>query len=916
MMRSFVRKCLLIVCMLSLCLSVFAQAEQEIFITGKVVDEHQKPIAFATVRLSETNAGANTDANGRFKVPVPKGKFSSLRLSISFVGKKTVEKLLIAAEFAVPQTIAMKDLSLTLEDVQVTAVRKGTTNSNSSIVFDLEAIEQSQAFSLADILNNLPGKLSTAPQLQNVQTATLRTSSTGINALNNAFGVAIYVDGIRMNNETNMQNRNVSQWGIQGAGFSTRKTTTQEGGEIDAAFNGFDLRNIPIENIEKIEVSQGIVSAKYGELTSGAIFIEQKAGRTPLTFSLNINGGSTQTSLSKGFNLGRKLGALNVTAGYLNSNSDPRDKIKSYNRVNTSLMWTNHLTSRWKNTLQISYDRKLDHAKQDPDDADDERVYAKSYNINLSNRSLLTINNNVIRTIGLNLGYSRGKQDSYKQIILNKPPQGISIKDTTGIYEGYFITGSYIAEEQVIGEPVALSGSLDVTSATYFTGDIVHNVNLGVTFSLSGNHGAGIVLDPNKPRWGIQNDQMSRPYSYKNLPDMINTGFYIQDNIQGRLWNKPYKAGLGVRYDIQNGAGSIQPRINLSYSVKRSLDLNLAFGVSTKAPSMAHRYPSPAWLDLPLLSLFVVPDIDSSLYLVYTKKIIADNSNLKASRAAQLEAGIRYADKWFSTSVYVYGKWNTNGYNSNQTFSPVTLPSYSYITSSGRKPIYFAGQDSVNYNTLGNYAITNGLYTADYGLEWMLQTKDIRVIRTSFSLGTSFSYSEFDDRGDNRTVAVNSSFIEAGKPAWFGVYPPAKKSSWELLSKVSTSTHIPKLGFIIRFIADIHWIESASIPGNNSIPLGYLDKNLIYHPIKNFNENDPDVGYLKLVAGNASFNTLHFPYANINMQVAKEIRKNIRISISAYNVFNIRPQYYNEVSRTRIVYNSPLSVSAGLTVKL
>ncbi|WP_343307487.1 TonB-dependent receptor [Chitinophaga niabensis] len=915
MMRMNVGNFLLIVCMLSLCLPVLAQTEhQEIFITGKVVDEHQKPIAFATVRLSETIAGANTDANGNFRFPVPKGKFSSLRLSVSFVGKKTVEKLLQAAEFAVPQVISMKDLSLTLEDVQVTAVRKGT-NSNSSILFDLEAIEQSQAFSLADIMNNLPGKLSLAPQLQTVQTVTMRSNAQGINAINNAFGVAIYVDGIRVNNETNMQNRSVSQRGIGGSLITAPDANTGGGGQIDAAFTGLDLRDIAIENIERIEVAQGVVSAKYGELTSGAIFIEQKTGRTPLTFNLNINGGSTQTSLTKGFNLGKKWGALNVTAGFLNSNNDPRDKVKNYNRINTSVMWTNYLTKKLKNSLQVSYDRKLDDRKLDPDDDNEEMAYAKSYNVSISNRMLLQVNNELIRSVGLNLGFTKGKQDTYKQFLLNRAPQPIAMKDTTGIYEGYFIAGNYVAEEQIIGEPLSLNGSLDVTSATYFTGNIVHNINLGVTFSLSGNRGEGVLLDPNRPRWGIQNDQTARPYNYNSLPDMINTGFYLQDNIQGNLFDRPYRIGLGVRYDIQNSVGTIQPRINLSYSLTPSLELSAGFGVSTKAPSMAHRYPAPTWLDIPILNLVKIP-LDSSLYLVYTRKVLADNSYLKASKATQLEGGIRYTDRWFNTSAFAYAKWNTNGFNSSETFNEVTIPAYGYVDVQGGKPRYFQTGDSLRYNTLGNYRITNGLYTADYGLEWMLQTKDIRAIRTSFSLSTAFSYSQFDDRGDNRTVSVDKTIIEAGKPAWYGVYPAEKRRSWSLLSKVSTSTHIPKLGFIVRFTADIHWIETTDLPGKNNIPIGYLDEHLIYHPIKNFDVNDPDLGYLKLVADNASYTTLPFPYANINMQVAKEIRKNLRLSISAYNIFNIRPQYYNEVTRSRTVFNSPLSLSAGLTVKL
>jgi outer membrane cobalamin receptor len=44
---------------------------------------------------------------------------------------------------------------------------------------------------------------------------------------------------------------------------------------------GTDLRQIPTDDIEKIEVIAGIPDAKYGDLTSGLIKVETKTGKKP-----------------------------------------------------------------------------------------------------------------------------------------------------------------------------------------------------------------------------------------------------------------------------------------------------------------------------------------------------------------------------------------------------------------------------------------------------------------------------------------------------------------------------------------------------------------------------------------------------------------------------------------------------------
>lgn len=387
-------------------------------VRGRVTDSRNRPLAFCTIKLMQTDALFNTGADGSFAIPVTKN-LSEINLEFSYVGKQTLTRTIPAAAFHQLHFFVLADLSLRLDHVEVTGVRKGNI-SNSSILFSREAIAQMQAFSLADVLNNLPGKTTVPPQLQNPQLITLRSEADGNHALTNSLGTAIIVDGIRQSNDANMQNRSFSIRGMSGSVINSRSD-----GSFDVPFSGPDLRDIPVNNIESIEVVSGVASAQYSELTSGAIIINRQAGKTNYQFNTRINEGSTEFSLSKGIGLGKKWGALNITLGYLKSNKDPRDKLKKFDRVNTALMWTYQIAKGLKNTLSLDYSKQLDDVLTDPDDDAELKTYSRRRNFSVSNRLLLSLPASFVRSATFSVSYSSGYQETYNQWLLNGPPQRV-----------------------------------------------------------------------------------------------------------------------------------------------------------------------------------------------------------------------------------------------------------------------------------------------------------------------------------------------------------------------------------------------------------------------------------------------------------------------------------------------------------
>ncbi|MDQ7948990.1 MAG: TonB-dependent receptor [Pedobacter sp.] len=894
--------------LLLLLLLIFGQADaQNVVIQGKVVDERNQPLSYSSVTLLNLQRSIFADSLGNFSFTVPtRTNFSTYNLRISSVGKKTMEISLSPDQLSTIQLIKLADLSLTLKEVEVNQLRSAQ-NSNSSILFNRQAIEQVQAFSLADILNNLPGKKLTPPDLQSPQNITLRSEAKGIQALSNALGIAIIMDDIQLSNNANMQSRNVGKWGVGGGAISSPTF-----GSFDVAFGGLDLRDIPTDNIESIEVITGVAPAKYGDLTDGAVIINRQAGQTPYQFSTRINGGSTNFSLSKGFKLNRKWGAINIGVNYLNSNENPSDKTKVYDRASTNVMWTSYPFKGIKNTLSVDYNTKIDNVKQDPDDGFDFRTYAKSRNLSISNRTAITLNHPIAKSINFSISYSGGNQETYNQRYINGYPEGISDKDVANqIYEGYFIPGNYTAVEHIKGNPMNINGNVSLANEVY-TGKLLHQLSIGANTYFSKNNGEGVIVDPTKPRWANTRYQNDRPYDFESLPDVFNYGLYVQDQFKFKLFNREMSINPGIRYDVQNSQGFLQPRINARYGIAKDVQLTMAYGMSTKGPTLAHRYPAPTYIDLVLLNKYT-GNVNESIVLFYTDKIIADNSELKSSQSNQLELGLQVNKRLFTTSIFGYFKDNFNGFSNNTQYRTYSMPQFDYtFVPSGRPIVTPNGLYTNRYVSIST--VGNDLSSKNYGLEWGVSLKKIAAIQTSFDINTSFSYSTYHNAA-TRIVPASQNNIDLGKKAWFAIYPANNYQDWNLMSRVSTSTHIPKLGFVVNLLADIAWQTVSKTDYSSQIPIAYMDRYLNRYEITAFDPKNADYGHLALSSLANSKSKLPFSYVNMSLRIAKEIKQKIRIAVNAYNFLNIRYRYYNPDNNSVSTYSYPTSVGAELSIK-
>lgn len=887
-----------------------SSVQNKAIISGKITDGNGKPLHYVSVKLVDFERTTYSDENGNYTISIAKRNIEKLRIVFSMVGKTTVDSAItFNSSLKYTLNVKLEDLNLSLKEVRVSSEQKATKLSNSSIVFNSQTIEQSQAFSLTDILNLLPGKLYSPVDLQSPKNITLRTEGTEGVARNNAMGVAIIVDGLAQSNNANMQAKNIGTYGLAQSLISDRANTV----DYDVTFGGLDLREIPVDNIESIEVISGVAPAQYGDLTDGAIILNRKAGKTSYAFNTRINNGSTNFSLNKGFQLPNKLGFLNANFNYLISNSDPRDDMKKYSRVSGGLMHTIYFSDQLKNTFSFDFSEKLDDAKQDPDDGQELMAYSKNRNFKLSNRLSLQLDNPIIKRISFNAGLSVGYQETYAQWFFNNATKPMANKDTTGVYEGFYIPGTYLAVDQIIGKPLDFNSNLSFSS-DFNTGTIKHVLSYGASMSLSNNGGKGVLFDPERPRFVSLGYKNERPYDFQTAPDLINFGFYAEDSFNLKVLSKRLRFNTGLRYDIQNGYGTLQPRLSSNLSLNKNLTFNMAYGIATKAPTMAYRYPGPTYFDIPIFNLYT-GDVRNSLFLVYTHKYVPDNSSLKPSKSNQAEVGLSYQHKLFNASINGYYKDNKDGFNAQSSLFYLNVPEYTYTITNNEKPVYTPTGTYRIVSGLSNSVAVNSVTSKTRGFDFFVSVKKIPAIQTSFSFNGSYGFSSYYNLGD-LILSASADDILADKKAWYAVYERAETTNKSLTTKLTSDTHFPNLGLVASLYVDLVWLRTQDNLGDgNRYPKAYLDKYGNYYPIENFDATNPDYGHLLKQPERTTQTKLPFAYGNVSMRIAKELKNNIRFSINAYNILNLNPSYYDRLLDKAYTYLSPTTVGAEISIK-
>lgn len=802
--------------------------------------------------------------------------------------------------------VNLRQTSLELDEVTVVAKASAAGTSTSSSI-GRQAMDHLQATSLKDIMQLIPGQLmSGVNNMTSPERITIRTLNTY--SANNSFGTSILVDGIPVSDNTSLSDKT----GIAASGGT-----------------GIDLRQIGADNIESVEVIRGIPSAEYGDLASGAVIVNTKAGYTPYEVRTKINPVTFNTSVGKGWNFGKKNGSLNANIDYAQAWGDPRKKSESFDRISGGLNYSNTIKDIWYTNTKISFSNLLDFRGDDPDVIiEGTETTQKSTSFRVSHNGKISVNAKLMRTLSYSLGYSQSINESKNTTIV---AAGGGMPVITSMTPGYsavpYITNSYRASGGTEGEPKNFYSKV---SNTFF---INHNklqqrFNMGAEYSYGENKARGFYNeDASAP---LRPNSNGRPRPYYDIPALNQISAYVEDNINWAFAeNRSFKLQAGLRYDmLQPGlteqVSSLSPRFNASLKVTDWLEFRGGWGKNSKTPGLSHLYPEANYIDRET-ARYLPNEVMNQLVMYQTYINYVERNNMlknATNTKTELGADIKLPND-MTFSIVAYKDYMKNGFGNYTDFQVFYSNYYAanngLVIVPGQPPIVDwknpARVDTV-FTTKGT--IGNTQASLDRGVEFDFYFGQIKPIRTSIYLSGAYMESQTWQNGPNYASPVgilpSSVYGQGGAntPPFKLEYPAGlQKSIQRRFSTVLRAVcNIPQLKMVASLNGQVIWYTYSQTTNQSEAPIGWLDTDLTYHKITDQMLKDPSykikgislVDQIKDPKDTEA--VINKPLWLINARLTKEISKSIGFSFFVNNIFYYTPYQSNNVSGTLVERNS------------
>ena len=431
---------------------------RSVAIEGKVSDSGTgEAIPGAALTIHGTGLWTVSGNDGEFSFSgLPEGRIVLEASCLGYVSK--------AFEMDLTTDLSEMDIrldlnTLALDEVIVTAERS-KEDMNTTMTFGSNALQHLQMSNVTDVAALLPGGKTVNPDLTVNNTISVRSG--GSSAGNAAFGTAIEVDGVRLGN-------NASFGSPDGAG----------------------TRNIPIDNIESIEVIAGVPSAEYGDLNSGMVRIHTKKGRTPLSVTMAVNPRTWQASVSKGIDLQKERGFLNVSGEWIRATQKLASPYTSYTRRGFSFTYSN--TFRKTVRFEAGFTGNIGgmNSKNDPDayTGTYERVRDNVFRANVSTTWLLN------RSWITNLKFDASASLNDNRSHAHEFNSSASVQPSVHAQEqGYFLAESlpltYFSDRIVDSKEVDYAASVKY-GWNLTAGNVKSKLKAGIQWKANGNAGRG-----------------------------------------------------------------------------------------------------------------------------------------------------------------------------------------------------------------------------------------------------------------------------------------------------------------------------------------------------------------------------------------------------------------------------------------
>jgi len=302
--------------------STLAMAQQVSLIIQ--VSDGDKPVAFASVGITELKKGGVADESGKFQIQLNPGTYT---IQVTAIGKlKYTEKLVVKEGNLMHHIVVLKPDPSALDEVTVSGTLKETGKMNSAVPVELY---QSKFF----LKNPVSGMFEALSMVNGVQpTINCNVCNTGDIHLNGMEGpyTLVMIDGMPI---------------------------------VSALSTVYGLSGIPNSMIERIEIVKGPASTLYGsEAVAGLInVITKRTDKAPKYFADMFGTGMGDNNLDLGWSLKRKnwstLTGFNFASSPIkwDKNNDHFTDMALYNRFSIFNKITYRSSPGKESTIALRY---------------------------------------------------------------------------------------------------------------------------------------------------------------------------------------------------------------------------------------------------------------------------------------------------------------------------------------------------------------------------------------------------------------------------------------------------------------------------------------------------------------------------------------------------------------------------------
>lgn len=740
-------------------------------VQGVIKDESDEKLIGANILIKELGIGSAADTRGFYFIKNIKA--GTYTIEVSYVGyQKQIQKVRIREGEILEINFTLKSTSFQIGGIEVVGTSELLPKDvQTKTYINSGEIEHYQASSIKDVLDLVPGVQKTDnPGLGKTSQITVRGSETDQMS---TFGTLIIVDGTPVSNNANLQFERLT-----GSLFGNSNI----GG-------GVDLRTIPADNIESIEVITGLPSVRYGDVTAGVINVQTKIGSSPNRLKIKNNPDTREGNLGGGFLIGGSGISYNVNLAQ--SERDIRKTGDEYTRLTGQAVFSTNL---FDNLLNMN--NKINfQAVYDEEQPKGDQMKTRNYNRGF------TLGYSVWGKYNPEGGVSSADYNAFVTMRRENTMKSRLIQSDIFQVDSVFYS-TYLGKVETKGIEWTVGGRLE-WNRVFYTGDIIHKFMLGTDPQYNANTGEGVMFDTVFNYYGRTSGQ--RPYSFNDIPGQFLMNLYAEDKITGHFFFD-FNLQIGLRYEMYRpykfnlsglwGDGNLveshqgtffNPRFNLMVYLSDNNQLRLSAGTTSKSPSMNRIYPPEdvfRWRN-PLDSL--------TYYYRYDRRV----PDLKGYRESQYEASFdQKISNLIGSSFSVYYKKRTNEPRS------LTIPVFKYGYNSNVPYLYFIDTYNLSENTGTTYS---------RGAEFTLKTTKIKALNMEFQVVGAYSYLKFLSNQmlfDETPEAGKGEYVNYKVPGvpfdtLYGmVYPTAE--NWEdriQLNYYIKYTH-PRLGLWITLRAE------------------------------------------------------------------------------------------------------------------